>query len=96
MTLSQESSKQISKRNRQLEDKTKPKLEPISKSRILKNELEEFEWYFVDIKQLQQRIEWLKVKIADPLVEIDVQEKHHLNLLIEEAFKEVSSHSSTH
>ncbi len=38
----------------------KGKLEPISKTRILKNELPDFEWIFLDIKQVQSRIIWLK------------------------------------
>jgi len=72
----------------------KPKLDLISKTKIVKSEglMEDFEWYFIDIKQLQQRVEWLKLKTHNTIV-MNNRSLTRLEFfdLIDEAFEEVKS-----
>lgn len=80
----------------------KEQLEPISKTKILKNELPDFEWYFVDITQLQKRIGWLKEQLENKKAPRDRKPEPFIRnivideflILIEEAFKEVKPNSS--
>ncbi len=75
----------------------KEKLELISKTRILKDELQDFEWYFLDVKQIQSRIRWLKewelcVPCDKKPTEKCIKDNHCIVVpinAIEEAFEEI-------
>ncbi len=74
----------------------KEKLEIISKEKILKNELPDFEWCFLDLTQVKKRIEWLQeeiLKYANDELGGEIEEIPELRKcydLIIEAFKETS------
>jgi len=69
----------------------KPKLELIKKSTILQSEvlMKDFEWIFLDVKQVQNRIRWLmRMLFLDCAPNIKL-EKGAVKVIIREAFEEI-------
>lgn len=74
----------------------KERLQIISKEEILKGELPDFEWHFIDLTQFKKRLEWLNeelLKYANDELGGEIIEMPQLikcSDLIHEAFKELS------